>query len=52
MQLTGKIILTSATDITPEQALEVEQYLNNIIAAVVYANKGVGLRVHLEEKND
>lgn len=46
-RITGKITLTFADTATGEQLLEAEQYLNNVVDKMCYANKAFSIRVHL-----
>lgn len=47
-KVTGQIILQSDKNLTPTEILELEQYLNTTVTNLVYANKQVGMRVHLQ----
>lgn len=48
-QIEGRIIVTfSNTDVSEQQILLTEQYLNKIVDSIVYANMGASIRVHLE----
>lgn len=43
----GKIFVACKEDCTPKTLLDVEQYLNNELAVMVYRAFGVSVRVHL-----
>lgn len=45
---TGTIIITGENVEDPEYLLKIEQYLNEVINNIMYANLGVGIRVHLD----
>lgn len=51
-QVEGRIIIKFKDNPTPLNVLEVEQYLNDTIANMVYANKRAAIRVHLESPTE
>ena len=46
MELGSKIILTSNEEITMEDILEIEMYLNESVAEDTFNTKGIALRFH------
>ena len=47
MTVEGKIIIRSEHDLTPEDILAIEQFLNNAVASLTYEVATVAVRVHL-----
>lgn len=45
-KIEGKIIL-QAENLTPRDILDAEEYINNTLASILYANKHIALRVHM-----
>lgn len=48
LEVQGKVIVRG--ELTPERALQLEQFLNGDVAISVMREFGVGLRIHLEQK--
>lgn len=47
MNCQARVILNANREITPEDILALEQFLNNEVATQVWQNVRIGLRVHM-----
>lgn len=47
MNFQARIVLNGTREVTTEDVLQLEQFLNNEVAAKVWKEIGLGLRVHI-----